>query len=859
MSEIIIDNISTNLYSIKNSDILLKEIINLLSKEKNIKFPKEYIINGYNFKIIFKNSLYYYITFYKNTYKILLNPLKIKFLINDAYQEYEIFNESKFSNLPKELNIKYPQIIYIKDNITYKTKYLFSSYINIYKETKNIFIISSAEIKMISHEDFNAFKLNDNCSFLDKSFDTPIDFDKNFYYYFPDAIRSNEKFHVISSPGRIEFINQIQLLECGAITKFFGANSIGKSITLIGTLKYYFMHNYFATLYINCKTMDFYSKEDPNICKQILIDEIIYLFYGDSETYYKAVSFIKNFDLVPNEEEKNFWSLVKGLFQFFKRNKIYFISFDQYGYNVDPFEQINDIYKVKNKMVETNCHLISLFTVSSLNDQAAQEYKAKILLNEEYDGEVLILLIEIKDIIEAENLKINDDEEIDGVLQYIGRNIANYNNINFLLKNKKQEINGYVEQKKKEIKEKLCSFFGIENNLNWDLSDKLNKFLAFSVNSKYSLEQFKKIYFNIPFEYFDAYKKKNNNQEYIKINYRYSIINHIFDELYSEVVLSSNINNILFNNVFDGGAKGQLFEKLVIHNFTPSQKNNFSVNFFGKFVISDIYSVDKYVPKKNEKVKNEKIDIIMVENKHFILKQTIFGGKAFDIVIVELLENQAIFFCFQITSYKKKKDLMELNQLKKNIETMTAYMKNYFNFEIISVFFSYIFDYSKLYETKVIKMCYNLDKRKIKYFFYDINTKLFYDKNNNNITEIKNNMNHFFLKEGNKIEMGKYTLNNNQTLEILKILKDIYKSEEISFIFFKSDDLNMKDLNENRLFCITKIKINDKDEIIMLYFENGQYKFSLLNKKGEATSLENYFSTLSFISNMFDYYNIIFE
>ena len=111
MSEIIIDNISTNLYSIKNSDILLKEIINLLSKEKNIKFPKEYIINGYNFKIIFKNSLYYYITFYKNTYKILLNPLKIKFLINDAYQEYEIFNESKFSNLPKELNIKYPQII----------------------------------------------------------------------------------------------------------------------------------------------------------------------------------------------------------------------------------------------------------------------------------------------------------------------------------------------------------------------------------------------------------------------------------------------------------------------------------------------------------------------------------------------------------------------------------------------------------------------------------------------------------------------------------------------------------------------------------------------------------------------------
>ena len=116
-----------------------------------------------------------------------------------------------------------------------------------------------------------------------------------------------------------------------------------------------------------------------------------------------------------------------------------------------------------------------------------------------------------------------------------------------------------------------------------------------------------------------------------------------------------------------------------------------------------------------------------------------------------------------------------------------------------------------------------------------------------------------FINDGNKIERGKYSLNDNQKLEILKILKAIYNSEEVSFEFFKTANLNMIDLNENRLFCITKIKIAEKDEIIMLYFENGQYKLSLLNKKGEATSLENNASILSFISNMFDYYNIIFE
>ena len=857
MSEIINNNISQNLYILPENNISIKEIYNLLSKEREIKIPNEYIIKSCKFKLIKIDSFYYYIKFKENLYSILLTPIEIKFFINNTYQKYEIFYESQFYNLPEELNIKYPQIIYTKNNITIKTGYILESYLKIYKETKNIYIKSSVEFEMISSDVFNSLHLKDNCTFLGISFNSPNDFDKNFYFYFPDANKTKESFYIFSSKERKELCEQIQIPSLYALKKYYGANSIGKTVTLIGTLKYCLEHIYFGTLYINCKTLDFYSKKDINICKQILIDEIIYLFYGDSENYYRAISYIKLFEIDFTKEEKNFWSLVKGLFKFFKTNKIYYISFDQYNYEVDPFNQINDIYDAKNKIREISNIKISLLTLSSLDDQGIQEKQVKILLNEKFNDDMLTLLIEIKDIIETKDLKINEDEEIDEDLEYIGRNIGNYNKFKYLFNNKKEEIDDYFNKKKRDTKEKLYSLFGKKNDLAWEFSDKLNNFLSFSVNSKYSFEQFKSIYLNIPFEYFDIYKKEYGGKEYIKIKYRYELINNIFDELYSEIVLSSNINQILFNNVFDGGAKGQLFEKLVIQKFSPSEKNNYSVNFFGQFCISNIYSVDKYVPKKNEKLKNVNIDIIMVENKPFLLKQTIFGGKAFDIIVVKFFGDQSIFFCFQITSYKKKKDLMDFKELQKNIERMISYMEKFFSFEIISVYFSYIFDYTKIYEKKIINICNILDKREIKYIFYDVNTELFYNKFNNEISDIKIDMNVFNFKEGNKIENGLYNLNNNQRLEIIKILKAIYNSEYVTFRLFNNAKLNLQDLDKHRLFCITKIKIVDIDEILMFYYERGKYKFILLNKKGGSTSVINNFSILSFVNNDFDYYKII--
>ena len=96
------------------------------------------------------------------------------------------------------------------------------------------------------------------------------------------------------------------------------------------------------------------------------------------------------------------------------------------------------------------------------------------------------------------------------------------------------------------------------------------------------------------------------------------------------------------------------------------------------------------------------------------MKQSNFGGKCLDFIIVDYNgNNNAVFYCFQVTEYKKKKDLLTNEKLKNDMKIMVEYMKNYFDFEIYSVHFCYIFDFNKFGEKKVQNMCNNCDKEKI--------------------------------------------------------------------------------------------------------------------------------------------------
>ncbi len=66
---------------------------------------------------------------------------------------------------------------------------------------------------------------------------------------------------------------------------------------------------------------------------------------------------------------------------------------------------------------------------------------------------------------------------------------------------------------------------------------------------------------NIHFKYFNVQKKGN----VIDIKYAYPLIEIIINEFYNEILLSGSFYQILSNNMLDGGARGQLFEKVVIN------------------------------------------------------------------------------------------------------------------------------------------------------------------------------------------------------------------------------------------------------------------------------------------------------
>ena len=845
-------------YLLPSTNISIKEVYNLLSADtfsiKQEIYPKQFRIRNLDLILRKKDSHYFYLKLYGFQFQILLNSIKVKFIVDDKNIIFDLFAEEQFRSLIKELKIQKPQIIYIINNNTFKTICNFTNYIRLYKGCQDIYIINIMEYKIMPKDILMSISERKQKNFLGKTFKSPIDFDKNFYFYFPNYKGQKDKFHVFYSEYRESVVKNILNKDSTVIKKYFGRNSIGKSITFIGTLKYMYDHGWYNTFYINCERIEYYSRKNYNICKQILIDEISYLFSRDYNSYCKAVNEIKNFNIIPNDKDKNFWSLLLRILNIIADsiNNFYVIAFDQYNSGIDPFNQLNDFQDKVNKMDDFT---IALMTVSSLNEKEIIAHKAKSLFNEN-ELDYFVLYIEIDNFFDEESLKF-EEKSIDKNLEYIGRNIKNFNDIASYI-NDGEDLEKKIKQKKNQIRNNIYNYYGIKEIIKFTPLDNIFNFLSFSVNCEYSIDEFEKIFKKIPLEYFDINQKINyvNNDYYFDLEYAYPMIEEIFSEIYSDIILCKTFNNILNSNILDGGSKGDLFEKMVIKNFTPGEYNNYSFNFFDEFMVQKIYSVPKFVPKENETISLNGDNKIKIEKKPFLLKQRMFGGKAFDIVIVKYFGESATFFCFQITGHKKKKDLMTIKQLKENIEKMILYMKNFFNFEIISIYFCYIFDHERIGENKIIKMCKNLDINNIKYIFYNKSNHMYFNQNNNILNNITQEMNEFKFINNNKIEDGQYKLNESQIKEIKKILKNLYNSEDVSFQLFGINALNIQNMINFNLFCIVEIKdFSNKNETFMFIQGEGEFKSIRLNKNGGSTLKD--ISALSIFNKTFDYYKIV--
>ena len=445
--------------------------------------------------------------------QIIYPYLKIKFFSDGNYSEYDLISNTQFILLAKELNIKFPEIVCVKGEEELKNTYDFLSYISLYyKKYDNIYIKEKNYLKIMSEENFNELNRNKKHKFFNEIFKTPEDFDKNFYKYFPIKHQLEYKsFHILETDSRRKAADDFLRFNFGAITKYFGQPSTGKSITLIGSLKYIAPHNIFGTMYINCKALDYLFKNDVNAAKQILIDEIFYLFINEYNNYKLCSESIEKYQVDLNNINESFWNLIEIIISFLKnlKNKLYIISFDQYKEEIDPFNKLEGFF---NDISSKNIINISLITLSSLNNSDIGEYKINTLFSE-LNTNRHILYYELNNLINDKDLIIKD-KDIDNKLKYLGRTVNNYNIFTTLIDNNQEDIiDNYVNERRNHIKKRIYEFFGIQGKIKTASNQSLYRFLSFSVYTKYTFSEFKNILKNVPMKYFAINKKKSKKKK----------------------------------------------------------------------------------------------------------------------------------------------------------------------------------------------------------------------------------------------------------------------------------------------------------------------------------------------------------
>jgi len=830
-------------FVIPNSNITYKDIYSSLSKDEIIRIrkflfqSKDYYLfkikgNKDNIKIF--NIDNGYIAFKldkeddKSKYTILINPIKLRIQERkNKIIEYNLICDKNFELILEKKKIQSPFIFKKEGKEVSPIEVAnFLNYIYYYKKNSEIFIIDTLNINILNNDEFSLFFDNDMKGFLGKQYNNPTDFEPNYYYYFNEKDKIEfENYIIIESKERASLCKQFLTSQVGYITKYFGQPAMGKSITLIGAIKYMINHNFYGTLYINCKALfiNYNNNLDNNliIMKQMLIDEILYLFKNNYDLYKECYEEIKKY--IPKDDE-DFWAFINIIFKYIKRDqdKNYIICFDQYNDNIDK----NNI--LESYLKESKNFNISILTLSSMNNKDIKQYK-NINLSLTASTNTKIIYLEVKDFIPKEELQINDDDEnYTNALDYLGITVNNYNVINYYFK-QKLETQPLIDKKKEHIKERILDYYNIKDIKKASNTNIFN-ILSFSVNSKYKPQDFKNKEAYIPYKYFNIKinYEKGKNQSYIKLEYRFPVIEDIFNDFYSSIIMREDFYSI-YSGHLDGGAKGTLFEKAIIHHLTP---NSFTkeIDFFGLFMINDKIKIKKYIPNSKEKLKKNNLKPKTIQGYYIVIQEQ-FGGKMIDIVIIEVDDdNKADAFCFQITIYKKKEDLLDLEILKNNFNIMIIFFKNYFTFDITNIYFCYIFDYLMKDEKKQKNMLKNVLENKLNYFFYDVKEKSFKNDQGNSFNIMKKLIH--FNYGTKKRKNPKFGLNKFQKETIREILKENNENKNYKITFINTQKFFFYKMLDNHFLITEYDDIDSKEKMtVMIYYNGFLYRtYNLYNK-----------------------------
>ena len=887
LSRIFIDDnkqISFELIYSKLIPFLLKN--SSQSKELNIQYNN----NKYNISLKKKNYIYFEISLYKDKQNIktiekaFINPIKIVY----KFEQIEIAYLKQFNETLKLFQLK-SLLVYCyghRQFINYTIKSLIQHQLNS-KDGVNC-RIEIFENNTNNDDDYNPqkfFNFFNNINKTINEFESPFDFEinyKDYFDYYKYQIQ-DKKFIFLDDKSTSRELS-VDILTChnhylGNFYIYYGQEGMGKSITLIKAFKYGYNHDEFGTLYIHCKCLNEYYNENYPRLKEILKNEIIYLFKNEYNKYKECLDFIVNFE----KSNNNFIDLIISIINKFciNESKKYIFIFDQYKADFDPK---GDLKKL-NKSVIRNNKKYGLIACCSMDNKSVRELKIKNLsvnlfneksLDEDADN---IIIKEVEELFDLSNLTIDNGGLYDKTWTKIGKTLRNYIVLKDFHGNNDYHgmIQTYVKNLKIGITDNLKSFFNLDKKIKKD-NDNLNlinlyNILSFTVDTDYKIDYLKRIKNLIPFKYFDI-KKNNDNPKTAKIIFNCELVGEVMNKIYEDIICENkNIYQIFDNMNLDKGALGGLYEKFIIHFMEPDEYTK-RRRLFNYFNIIKIITVDKFVPKSNENYFNHSFEIIELAEGDYLFKQKQFGGKAVDCAVIRIKKNNhAEVFLFKISIHKTV--LYSIEQLKTIIKVFIDYFSYQFKFIINEedVYFTYIF------HTKAQDELYKkYNKNGLKCIFFNPSIQHFMindcdldDENSiidiNNIFvkpfKLYNSDDDIIIEQLNNNEISNnilkpnYILNYKEKENIEKFLKDLFRIEfkgsnvEISFSH-NTRYLNEEILNKQIIYLrqLKSIEINDwinqlfkdkeskkkykKKSFILLIYRETYLGCRLITKEGES-------------------------
>ena len=859
-------------------DLNLEMIYKAINKytDSELKPNLEIKINDYKIVISTIAGYSLFFNFENKIYMIYRNPFKFKIrLNNNNLVDLDIVCLNQIGIIKKKYHFN--QLVITCPEKEKKSFIIDYTNLRNHSNHKEDFIQEYLPIITISKLEFKDF-FKERFDFLGKTLEPEI-FEPNFKLYFKNSelILEKNKITIFQDKyqERINIISKISDHDSpGAVKKIFGQPGKGKTLGLIGAMKYMVNHKDTGTLYNNCKALS--DSSNAIEVKQLFIDEIPYLFYEDYKGYNDCVKTILNYDYDVNNS--TFFDIlnliVDQIIKMKNKKKSYIIVLDQYNDKID--KGCKELDKLESKLMKNKCEEIkditfNLVTFSSMNNKDIREYKVKHIINNLYQQNTIgHLLVEINNL--EYDLSIDKGGIYDKNLRRLGNGLKYYNILyNYYVKKTEFEMIQFVSTTKEHIKYNIRDFYKI-NKDKYEASD-CQLLGKFSAGVPYSSEELKKIMYNIPFKYFDVIKDEKK-QEYI-ITFSFPLVEEVLDEIYSDII---NKNPQIYNNLtkfqLDGGAKGKFFEKIITYylNITSSiYKEKEKIEYFEDYPITYHEEINALVLNNNESI--DKIEFEKkLERGIYLITQKRYNGKALDIALLKIGDVNEIIG-IQISIYKK--DIFTKEQVSEFLSNLQQVIKKYFDLEVDdkNLFFSYIFEWDNV-NKYIIDKC---DRNGLKYFYFQVNEKIFRDARGNIITKLKPNLinpppyhkhkNNYSIEQYFKIKtkdnsketqylsyeisIGPFIkINENQKITIIKIFKKhlkYKKSVEIkyqkSLNFFTSS--LVEKINE---FCVWDYIGDDQIYYNSILMYNKNTNFLIIKENGQAF-LSNFKH-----SSKYDYY-----